>query len=259
MHPTIAALRLQWQLRSPPPVADFERLPKVGGMASIPTRAHNLPAVLAEVLPQVERLHLFLHGYTEIPDSVRLPKVIPYLAPKSHPYRASGKFYGLAQETAPCIYVGFDDDILYRAGHVARLLRALRRYRGRAIVGVHGIRYLSADATFRTRRRSYFFERALLLDHQVDVLGTGTVAFVSSQYSIDPPAWPHGDMDDLMAAQQAELLGLPRIAIARPARSIQSIETNQDDSLWRVALNDNTRHTEQLHILLELMGKRPKR
>lgn len=256
MNPVIAALKLRAQRLFVPPVADFARLPKVGGMASIPSRADNLPAVLAEVLPQVDRLHLFLHGYESVPEAARHPKIQAYPAPKSHEYRASGKFYGLRNEAAPCLFIGFDDDILYHAGHVDRLIRALARYRGRAVVGVHGAYYRSGDATFRTRRRSYFFERRILLDHLVDVLGTGTVAFVSSQIPIDPPGWPHGDMDDLMVAIEAERLHLPRIAIARPLKSIEAISTNQDDSLWRVALTDDTRHTEQLHRLLELMGKR---
>lgn len=258
MHPVIAALRLRRQLRSTPPVADFDHLPRVGGMASIPTRAANLPAVLAEVLPQLDRLHLFLHGYDEVPEAARHPKVHAYPAPKSHPYRASGKFYGLSQETAPCLYFGFDDDILYHAGHVDRLVRGLRRYRGRAIVGIHGVRWRSPDATFRTLRRSYFFERGIVLDHVVDLLGTGTVGFVSSEIPIDPPNWAHGDMDDLFFAIEAERRHLPRLALARPTRSIAAISTNQDDSIWRATTRDDTRQTAQLHVLLELMGKRPK-
>lgn len=258
MNTAIAALLLRTQLLFAPPVADFDRLPKVGGMASIPTRAENLPAVLAEVLPQVDRLHLFLHGYEAIPEAARHPKIRAYPAPKSHEYRASGKFFGLRHETSPCLYFGFDDDILYHAGHVDRLTRALRRYRGRAVVGVHGARYRSPDATFRTHRRSYFFERRYALDHLVDTLGTGTVGFVSSEIPITPPNWPHGDMDDIMFAIEAERRHLPRVAIARPNRSIVALATNQVDSIWLATTRDDTRHTQQLHRLLELMGKRPK-
>jgi hypothetical protein len=257
MHPTVAALRLRWQLPHEPPVADFFRLPKIGGMASIPTRAGDLGAVLAEILPQVDRLHLFLHGYEHLPEAARHPKIIPTLAPREHPYRASGKFHGLAQEVAPCLYFGLDDDILYRAGYVARLVRGLIRYRGRAVVGLHGVRYRSPEASFRTHRRSYMFERGLALDHAVDILGAGTVAFVSTQLPLNPPAWPHGDMDDLMLAMEAERRHLPRVALGRPPRSIVAVATNQPDSLWQSALRDDTRHTEQLRRLLALMGRRP--
>jgi hypothetical protein len=95
------------------------------------------------------------------------------------------------------------------------------------------------------------------MDHVVDILGTGTIGFVSTMMPINPPSWPHGDMDDIMLAIEAETRHLPRIALARPRRSIVAIATNQDDSLVQVARRDNTRHTEQLRILLTLMGKRP--
>lgn len=257
MHPTLAALKLQMQLSATRPAADIEALPRVGGMSSIPTRAADLGRVLAAILPQVDRLHLFLHGYPDIPEPARQPGVIPCLAPVNDPYRASGKFYGLSRESAPCCYFGFDDDILYKAGHVDRLVRGLRRYRGRAVVGLHGRRALSPDATFSTGRRSYHFERRLWLDHVVDDLGAGTIALVSSALTLDPPGWPYGDMDDQMLAIDAERQGVPRVAIARPERSIEAIATNQPDSLFAAARRDDTRQTEQVRRLLELMGKRP--
>jgi hypothetical protein len=252
MNPVVNAFGLRAKLLPASPVVDLARLAKVGGMATIPTRLGDLGAVLAQTLPQVDRLHLFLHGHETIPDIARQPKIVAHLAPRSHPYRASGKFYGLLHEPAPCLYIGFDDDILYHRGHVDRLIRALRRYRGRAIVGIHGYRFRSGQATFRSQRRSYHFEQRLLLDRVVDVLGTGTIGFVSSQLPIDPPSWPYGDMDDLMFAIEAERRGLPRVAVARPKESISAIAVNQDDSLWRIAMNDSTRHTEQVRLLLAL-------
>jgi len=259
MHPVIAALHLRWQRLFDTPVADFSKLPKVGGMGTMPSRAAGLPAALAEILPQVDRLHLFLHGYDTVPDIARHPKILPYLAPREHPFRAAGKYYGLQfEQQQSCVYLGFDDDILYRAGHVARLIRALKRYRGRVVVGIHGARYLSPEATFRTHRRSYHFERFLPLDYVVDMVGTGTLAFISSELPMFPPDWRWGDMLDLMTATEAEQRNMPRVVVARPARSIVAIATNQDDSIWRAATRDDTRQTEQLRALLELMGKRPK-
>lgn len=257
MHPAIAALRLRWQRLLSTPVADFSRLPKVGGMSSIPTRAANLPAVLAEVLPQVDRLHLFLHGYDAIPDAARHPKILPVLAPKDHPFRASGKFYGLQLEKQPCVYIGFDDDILYHSGHVARLVRALKRYRGRVFVGTHGLNWKSPEATYNRNRRNYYFERFLAADYIVDVIGAGTAAFVSSELPMFPPDWQWGDMDDLMVAIEAERRHMPRVLLARPLRSIVAIEVNQADSLSVATQRDDKRQTEQLHRLFELMGKRP--
>jgi hypothetical protein len=233
----------------------LDALPRVGGMSSIPSRANNLAKVLAAILPQVDRLHLFLHGYTEVPMTVRHPKIIPELAKANHPYRASGKFFGLLNEHRPCLYFTFDDDIIYSAGHVTRLERALVKRDGKAVVGIHGVRFRPPYARYTQGRKLYHFTRQQFFDHQVDQVGMGTSAFLTSRFSFDPVKWPHGDMDDLMIAIEAEQQGLKRIAIARPRQSLVPIDETQTDSLWARALADDSRHTEQLHVLLRLMGK----
>ncbi len=226
-------------------------------MSSIPSRADGLAEVLAHVLPQVDRLHLFLHGYSELPDASKDPKITAVLASADHPYRASGKFHGLACESAPCLYFCFDDDIVYHAGHVERLARGVARYRGTALVGLHGARYLSPHARFLTHRRSYHFERGLRMDRRVDLLGSGTLGFVSDLLPVDPVRWAHGDMDDLMLAIEAERLGIRRVALARPRRSVTGLAIDQSDSLWRRTVQDSTRHSEQLAELMRLSGRLP--
>lgn len=233
----------------------LETLPTVGGLASIPSRAANLPRILDELLPQLDHLHLFLHGYDAIPDGVERPGVAVTLAAVDHPYRGSGKFFGLAGEAPPCLYFGFDDDILYRPGHVRRLRAALLRYAGSAVVGLHGATFLDPLAPYTEQRRVYHFPSALLADEVVDQLGAGTCAFVSSRLPLDPPAWPHGDMDDLMVAIEAERLGLKRIAVRRPRNSAVPLQSNEPDSLWEKAKLDDSRQTQQLRTLMRLMGR----
>lgn len=233
----------------------LESLPTVGGLASIPSRAANLPRILDELLPQLDRLHLFLHGYDSIPEGVQRPGVAVTLAPRDHPYRTSGKFFGLAEEPLPCLYFGFDDDILYRPGHVRRLRSALIGYAGNAVVGLHGARFLDPMARYTEQRLVYHFPSALLADEVVDQLGAGTCAFVSSRLPLDPRTWPHGDMDDLMLAIEAERLGLPRIAVRRPRNSAVPLHPDEPDSLWEKAKLDDSRQTLQLRTLMRLMGR----
>jgi hypothetical protein len=189
---------VSWQTRQ-----QLSRLSVVGGLGSIPSRAGSLPRVLDTILPQVERLHLFLHGYESVPPEVIRPGVIVHLAPASDPYRTAGKFFGLAQEPQPCIYCTFDDDILYGDGHVARLRAALIRYSGRALVGIHSASFRPSTGSYLHRQVTRHFTRGLWVDQLADEIGTGTGAFVSSVLPVDPTTWPHGFMDDLMMAIEA--------------------------------------------------------
>jgi hypothetical protein len=255
MFSALLALKLQLANTFSPARSAISRLPRIGGLASIPSRAADLEEVLSHILPQVERLHLFLHGYPEIPAAAAHPKIVAYLASADTPYRSSGKFYGLTRETEPCLYFCFDDDIRYHKGHVERLVAALRRYGGNVIVGLHGNKYRQ-PVNFVQADKTYRFQRGYALPHQVDVLGTGTVGFCSENLRLDPTTWPYGDMDDIMVAIAAERQGLRRIAIARPRHSVTPISEKQADSLWVRALGDSSRQDEQLNILLGLSGAR---
>lgn len=229
-------------------------LPRIGGMASIPSRAGDLEQVLARIVPQVERLHLFLHGYDAIPAAARHSRIVPVLAPLDTPWRASGKFHGLSQ-SGPCLYFCFDDDILYPADHVVRLTKAILRYGGRALVGVHATDYPVPGGSYASDRKGHVFFKRRLFDRRTDELGCGTLALPSQLISFDPRRWPHGDMDDLMLAIEAERQGVPRVAIRRPRHWLVPIRQNQPDSLWFRTVADDSRQSVQLAELHRLMGR----
>lgn len=230
-------------------------LPRIGGLASIPSRCGDLEQVLGRIVPQVERLYLFLHGYAEVPAVARQARIVPFLAPADTPYRASGKFRGLLQQSQPCLYFCFDDDILYPADHVARLTTAILRYGGKALVGVHGTDYPGPGTRYTRDRRVHHFGRRLRFERLVDELGCGTLAFASPLIDFDPRRWPHGDMEDLMLAIEAQRRGIPRIAIHRRKHSLLPIREAQPDSLWARALADDSRHSAQLAEFHLLTGR----
>lgn len=258
MNPTIAAM----MMRLVAGIGSGRRerlrlaaLPRIGGMASIPTRAGDLELVLARIVPQVEQLYLFLHGYDAIPDAARHARIVPVLAPAETPFRASGKFYGLLNQAVPCLYFCFDDDILYPPDHVAQLTAAILRYGGSALVGVHGTDYFGPRPRYTRDRKVHHFARHLRFDRVTDELGTGTMAFPSQLISFDPRRWTHGDMDDLMLAIEAERQGIRRIAIRRRRRWLLPLRERQPDSLWIRTLADDSRHSAQLAELQTLMGR----
>lgn len=249
----VGATHIWWARRK------IAALPVVGGLASIPTRAADLRRVIDSILPQVDRLHVFLHGYSTVPQDVVRPGVIVHLAPADHPYRTAGKFYGLTQETAACIYCTFDDDIDYRPGHVARLRAAILRYGGRAVVGLQAATFSRSPGGYLARMRSRGFARGLWFDQRADEIGTGTSAFLSTALRLDPANWPQTNMDDLMLAIDAEAQGLPRIGIARPAGSIVAIRRNQPDSIKLKVKHDDSLQSAQLARLEAMTRRWPRR
>lgn len=245
---SLARRRVRLQLAS---------LPRIGGIASIPSRVDTLPRVLASIVPQVERLHLFLHGYDAIPEAARHARVVAVLAPRDTPWRASGRLHGLAAESRPCLYFTFDDDIVYPDDYVERLARALVRHEGNAVVGFHAHNYRPPYESYIRDRQRFPFVKRKLFEAQVDELGAGTLAFVSSRLPMDPRRWKYGDLDDIMIAQEAERAGLRRIALARGRHYIGRARRDTTGTLWKSVLEDESRSVEQMRVLLQMMGRLP--
>jgi len=233
------------------------RVPRIGGMATMPTRRETLRAVLDAVLPQLDRLYLYLDKHEAAPPGLRdNPKIVPLL-PKAHgALGGSGKFLGLELHAEHCFYFSLDDDILYPANYVEGLVRALERHRRLAAVGFHAAWFKPPHQSYIRDRVRLHFSRALSFDCHADEIGTGTMALYSGNLRFDVRAWRYADMNDLNFAIEAVKRQIPRIAIRRPQDLLRPILENQQDSIYRGLARDDSR---QSALMREAMAAYPER
>jgi len=190
-------------------------------MATYPARRGIVPAVLDTLLPQVDRLFLYLNNYDEVPDFIRqhpLRERIVFILDPASQKRAAAKFSWL--DTVRGFHLICDDDILYPPDYVARMRAAIDRRQRQAIVGVHGILFARNISDARSSRRAVFkFRDPLAADTPVHFLGTGTVALHTSTLArLDLSrfmAYPIAN--DEVLAVSARGAGVPMICIAREA------------------------------------------
>ena len=123
-------------------------LPRVGGIATMPSRADTFAVVLAKILPQVEWLYVFFDKYPAIPDIANHPKIVPLHASHANDIAGDGKFLGAELHAEPCLYFCFDDDIDYPANYVEVLTRALYRQNLAAVVGLHAISFIPPHRSY---------------------------------------------------------------------------------------------------------------
>jgi hypothetical protein len=225
-------------------------------MATMPSRAASFERALPHILPQVERLYLFLDGHRGVPACAADPKVVPLFAADFVELHASGKFLGAALHGGDHLYATFDDDILYPRGHVARLAAALARREGRAVVGVHGTLFRPPYASYARDRRNIHFQSRLWFERIVDQVGTGTSALVPALLPVDPRGWGVSNMCDLMIALTAARVGFPCVAIRRSSPVLAPIERLQPGSIWEATRRDDSRHKPYLEELMRLRGRR---
>jgi hypothetical protein len=220
-------------------------------MATMPSRSATALQALASILPQVDRLWLFLDRFDEVPPYAESEKIQVVRSQDVGDLRASGKLVSLALDDQPCTFFGVDDDVVYPADYCERLASTLERH-GDAVVGVHGaILRPPIDSYGRDikvlHRRS---EQRVLAG--VDLLGSDSLAFRTTALSFDVRVWPNANMVDLSFALETRRRGIPLLMVPRERHWLSALEENQADSIWAGVLREDSRQTElarELHAL----------
>lgn len=237
---------------------DSPSLPRIGGMATMPSRWKSFKIALPHILNQVDRIYLYLDKYTHIPAEITAEKKIIPLLPGTDEksLTTSGKFACVKIMTEPFLFFGFDDDIIYPPGYVDHMAAALFRHNYRALVGIHANIYPIPCTSYVRKRKVLHFKESLRMDCVVDELGTGTLAFHSQCISIDPDTWTLNKQADLMLMIECLRQQIPRIAVRRPWRFLRPIKECQSDSIYmEVRASDSV----ETRVLQQAMADYPGR
>jgi hypothetical protein len=230
---------MQWPENLQPP-----RHARIGGIATMPSRARTFRIALETILPQVDRLYVYFDKHGEVPAFVRgNPQIVPLLPADHGDLGADGKLLGARLHGEPCLYFAFDDDILYPPAYVELLASAIERHHFGAILGFHALRFRPPCLSYRADRGVLHFVAPLTADNPVDELGSGTLGFHTGRFNVDVTTWPYHTMTDLLLAIEAVRQGVPRLAVRRPAGFVKPLEEVQEDSLFRALQKDDTRET----------------
>jgi hypothetical protein len=127
-------------------------------MATMPSRSHTAPAAIASILPQVDRLWLFLDRFDTVPAYAQHERIRILRSQDTGDLRGNGKFTVLFSDHEPFIFFGVDDDIEYPVDYCGALVRELGRRRG-VVVGVHAA-VLRSPLTSDARDRKVLHRRS---------------------------------------------------------------------------------------------------
>jgi hypothetical protein len=227
-------------------------IPRVAGMATMPSRGATAPAAIASLLPQVSRLWLFLDRFAAVPEYAVDERVRVVRSQDVGDLRANGKLIGLVLEQEACTYFSVDDDVSYPEDYCDRLESYVDRFAGKAVVGVHA-------AILRLPMKSYREDMKVLHRRSgqdravgVDLLGTDSLALRTTRIRFDVRSWPDANMVDLSFALEARRRVIPLVMIPRVAHWVSALDENQDDAIWTGVLRDDERQTELARELVAL-------
>ncbi len=216
-------------------------------MATIPSRVQLLEQVVSTLLPQVDRLNVYLNGFNEIPHFLKDARIEVARSQEYGDQKDNGKFFW-SERVATGYHLTVDDDIIYPRDFVQRSIMKIEQYDRRAVVGVHGVNLANPLQRYTESREVFHFGDALLQDAFVHLLGTGTIAYHTSTLQIAFDEFKTRGVADLWFAIQARRQRVPLIAQSRPRNWLAPIR-HEGETIFAHARRDDSgeTHVAQAH------------
>lgn len=229
--PVAEPARIDAGLARQNPVKVPDDLRVFAGMATIPERVDALEIVVASLLPQVDRLGVYLNGWDEVPPFLKHEKIVVARSQDNGDMGDAGKFFWVDGHEG--VYFTCDDDIRYPSDYVARTLAKLRQYGFQAVVGWHGsvIKAPFHDYYNSECRRVFSFESGRPWDTPVHLLGTGCLAFHVSTIKVRHADFKEANMADVFFALLAQKQRVPLIVVEHAKGDLTAIESAQQSSI----------------------------
>ena len=184
-------------------------------LASVPRRIGTLRRTVESLLPQVDRLCVYLNGYSAVPDFLEHEKITVGRSQQTGDHGDAGKFWWSNKLPQPSYRLSVDDDLLYPPDYCATLVRKIDQLRLRAVVGVHGVVLPeNVGGKYYGNRKVYPCLGNLAYDTAVHVLGTGALAYHTSTVTVRPSDFRRPNMADIWFGILAKRQKVPMICIA---------------------------------------------
>ncbi len=211
-------------------------------LASYPVRESSLRRTVASILPQVDKLNVYLNNYDGIQTFLQDPKITVARSQEHGDLRDSGKFFFL-HDVVPGYHFTIDDDIVYPPNYVQHQILKILQYRKQAVVGIHGVTFANPIERFYKDRDVTEFWKAAEVDQVVNLLGSGTVAYHTSTVELKFQDFQVPGMVDLWLAVAVKRQQVPMIATAR-SRSWLTPIAQKDRGLYGEFLDNDGVQTE---------------
>lgn len=192
------------------------KCPIVASLATIPGREKSLARTVTSLLSQVDRLNIYLNGFTAIPAFLYAPRIHIVHSLEHGDRGDSGKFWW-CQSVSDTYYLTCDDDIIYPPDYVFRMVSAIEYYKREAIVGIHGITMLSKIQSYYRDRKVIHTSKPLERDQPVHLVGTGCAGWHSSTLDISMDQLKIPNMADIWLGVICQKNKVPIVCLARPS------------------------------------------
>jgi FkbM family methyltransferase len=210
-------------------------------MATMPSRTAILEQTVASLLPQVDRLNIYLNNFESVPAFLNDPRIVIARSQEHGDQRDNGKFF-FAERLAEGYHFTVDDDIVYPPDYVATTIAKIEQYDRRAAIGVHGLNLADPLESYTVGREMFHFKYAVERDQFVQLVGTGTLAYHTSTLRVSMADLKTTGMADLWFAIRAREHGVPLIVQARTKNWLRPIQ-HEGETIYDQTRIDDEKET----------------
>lgn len=224
----------------------------LAALASIPARAPFLRSVLESLRPHVDRIHVFLNGYDDVPDVV-LDLADEHVVSADNG-GAERKFWWSDRWTG--YYLSCDDDIVYPADYVPAICEAIADHEGQALVTCHGRTYLGTPRAIHEVEPASIgkFHKRVDYGRFVNCGGTGVMGWDAGTVRV-PSQWRDRNMADLQTAVWAQQNAVPIWLIPHRAHWFRPLQLMDPQGIYRTSQRE--RHVRRNALLVEQGHRAP--
>ena len=201
-------------------------------MSTIAWREPGLPEAVVSILPQVDRLNVFLQGYIGTPLCLGDPKIRVLRdtdAPESAALGASAKFHWLWHGIVGDGYhFTVDDDIVYPPDYVERCVHKIDEHDRRVVVGYHGMIYPPRMVRYFKDRRVWPYDHGCDADRFVHAIGTGTASFHTSALRLTRDDFALPNSCDLYLGIACQRQRVPMLCLERKTGYLKPLKSARD-------------------------------
>ncbi|MDP1574327.1 MAG: hypothetical protein Q8L78_05300 [Coxiellaceae bacterium] len=231
--------------------------PVIASLASIPERENFLQQTIDSVIDQVDILNVYLNEYKKIPHFLLKKKIRYFLSSEKGDFGDAGKFFPLQYHSG--FLFTLDDDLYYPSDYVSTMIKKVNLYERSSFICVHG------NLLPKNKINSYYkdktgihFSKLTSADQEVDVPGTGTLAFHSSLYNVKIQDFPIPNMSDIWLFKIAQKRNIPVISIARKNLWIKSLIVGDDKhSIYSKFSNNDSLVTQIINSTVREINNEP--
>lgn len=207
--------------KSTPLITNNMRKDKVfAGVASFPAREYSLKETVDSILDQVDHLYVYLNDYEKVPHYLKHEKITVFRSQDEACGDISdiGKFYAVDEVSG--YFITLDDDLIYPANYVDRLLVGIEKYKRNAVCTFHGRRFSAFPVDSYYRGKTRHVCRCLGTqesDQEIHFGGTGVMGFHTDTLNVDLSEFKHCSMADIWMGIICAKQNIPIVSLSHAA------------------------------------------